>query len=61
MKNKYTAFYSGDKIEDIPAATSYEAQQKAIALFQSKAGRRKVKNHMISVVLQDVTHSTASI
>jgi hypothetical protein len=53
--NGYIAFYKGRKAE-IHAATAYEAQQKAAALFKAR------KSYEVTVVLaekngQQVTHT----
>lgn len=52
--NGYIAFYKGKKLE-VYAASSYEAQQKAAALFKAK------KSYEVTVMLaekngQQVTH-----
>lgn len=52
--NGYVAFYKGKKLE-VYAASSYEAQQKAAALFKAR------KSYEVTVVLaekdgQQVTH-----
>lgn len=52
--NGYIAFYKGKKLE-VYAASSYEAQQKAAALFKAR------KSYEVTVVLaekdgQQVTH-----
>ncbi len=57
--NGYVALWRGKQIE-VYAATSYEAQQKAAALFKAK------KTYEVTVVLAEkhgavVTHSTASL
>ncbi len=57
--NGYKAFYRGKTCE-VYAATSYEAQQKAAAVFKAK------KSYEVTVMLceksgEQVTHSTASI
>ena len=57
--NGYLAFYKGKKIE-VYANTSYEAQQKAAAIFKAK------KRYEVTVVLcekngEQVTHDAASI
>ena len=50
--NGYICFWNQNR-EEVHAASSYEAQEKARARFQ-KATRRKVKGY-------PVVHSTASI
>ena len=57
--NGYLAFYKDKKIE-VYANTSYEAQQKAAAIFKAK------KRYEVTVVLcekngEQVTHDAASI
>lgn len=53
--NGYVAFYKGKRIE-VRAATSYEAQQKAAAIFKAR------KSYDVTVVLAEkdgaqVTHT----
>lgn len=50
--NGYVAFYDGKRIE-VRAATLYEASVVARQVFQELAGRRKIKSHMVSVVLAE--------
>lgn len=62
--NSYVCYYRGQRIE-VQAATSYEAQQKAIPQFDA-GKRKKVFGHEISVCLaeiggQQVTHSTGGL
>ena len=57
--NGYIAFYKGRKAE-VYAQTSYEAQQKAAALFKAK------KEYEVTVVLaekdsEQVVHSTGGL
>jgi hypothetical protein len=59
--------YSRDNDKhEVYAPTRYEAQQKALAHFQAKYPRRKIKSHEVSADLAEcngepVIHSTASI
>ena len=48
--NKYGAIWRELELE-IEAETTYQAQQLALPLFQAKAGRRKVKEYEITVML----------
>ena len=62
--NGYICFWN-QKREEVHAASSYEAQEKARARFQ-KATRRKVKGYDICTVIAEVdgrqvVHSTALI
>ena len=50
-QNDYVAFWNKEKIQ-IKANTSYEAQQKAVDIFQKKT-RKKVKGYDISIVLDN--------
>jgi hypothetical protein len=50
----YIAFYKRQQIT-VTANSSYEAQQKAAAIFKAK------KAYDVTVMLADVTHSTASV
>ena len=57
--NGYKAFFKGKTCE-VYAATSYEAQQKAAAIFKAR------KSYDVTVILcekngEQVTHNTASI
>lgn len=57
--NGYIAFYKGKRIE-VYAATSYEAQQKAVAMFKAR------RSYDVTIVLverggQQVTHSTGGL
>lgn len=57
--NGYKAFFKGKTCE-VQAATSYEAQQKAAAIFKAR------KSYDVTVILceksgEQVTHSPASI
>ena len=52
----YVVFYSGTQIE-VEASSSYEAQQKALPLFQAKQ-RARVKQHMVSPVLASLSDGT---
>jgi hypothetical protein len=47
--NGYIAFYNGKRIE-LCASSSYEAQQKAAAVFKPP----KSKAHMVSVMLAEL-------
>jgi hypothetical protein len=58
--NGYICFYRGERLE-VHADTLYGAQQAAVAEFQKKYPRRKVKGHEVSANLaelggQPVTH-----
>lgn len=57
--NGYVCFYRGSRIE-VRAATSYEAQQKAVAIFKAR------RAYDVTIVLADVggmpvTHSTGGL
>jgi hypothetical protein len=57
--NGYIAFYRGKQVE-VYAATSYEAQQKAAAVFKAR------KSYEVTVMLaekdgQQVVHSTGGL
>jgi hypothetical protein len=57
--NGYIAFYRGKQVE-VYAASSYEAQQKAAAMFKAR------KSYEVTVMLaekggQPVTHSTGAL
>ena len=63
--NGYICYWKTKKVE-IHADTSYGAQQKAVVEFQKLAGRKKVKEHDITVMLaekdgQQVTHNTCNL
>jgi hypothetical protein len=51
--NGYICFYRGERLE-VHADTSYGAQQAAVAEFQKKYPRRKVKGHEVNVNLAEV-------
>lgn len=48
--NKYLCIGFGKKVE-VEAATSYEAQQKALPVFQGMFPRKKIKGWQFSVHL----------
>ena len=50
MTNGYKCFYNGKDI-DIYADSMYGAQQLATVEFQKTAGRKKVKEYQVNVVL----------
>lgn len=56
MGYPFIAFYN-DKQVEITAASSYEAQQKAIEHFKPP----KSKRHMVHVHRADVTHKTSEV
>lgn len=61
MLNGYVCFYNGARHETY-ASSLYEAKCNAVSHFQAQAGRRKIKEHMVSVTLAEkagkqVTHS----
>ena len=61
--NGYVCFWSGKRCE-VYADTLFAAKEKAIAEFQRNAGRKRVKSHMVSVVLaekdgEQVVHNPA--
>lgn len=63
--NKYVCFWKDRRLE-VEAETSYEAQQKAVVLFQSQLKRTRVKGHDVTVMLaekdgEQVVHSTGSL
>lgn len=49
--NGYICFYDRQQIE-VRAERSYDAQQEAVKIFQSKT-RKKVKGHQVTVVLAE--------
>ena len=51
--NKYVCLCRGVS-EVVFADTSYQAQQKALPIFQKKAGRRKVKGSEIFVMVAEI-------
>lgn len=51
--NKYVCLCRGVS-EVVFADTSYQAQQKALPIFQRKAGRRKVKSSEIFVMVAEI-------
>jgi len=57
--NGYIAFYKGKQVE-VHASSSYEAQQKAVAMFKAR------RSYDVTVILverggQQVTHSTGGL
>ena len=59
-QNGYIAMYNGKEIE-VYASSSYEAQEKAVIVFQ-KGSRKKVKGYDLIVVLcekdgEEVVHT----
>jgi len=61
--NGYVCFWNGERCE-VHAETMFAAKDKAIAEFQRQAGRKRVKGHMVSVVLgerdgEQVVHDPA--
>lgn len=57
--NGYIAFYKDKKIE-VYANTSYEARQKAAAIFKAKKSYQ-VDVHLCELGGKEVIHSTASV
>lgn len=62
--NGYKCFWNGKEL-DIYADTTYQAQQLATPEFQKIAGRKKVKEYQVTVMLcelngEQYTHSTSS-
>ena len=57
---KYQAFYNGKECT-VEATSSYNAQTAAFNVFSGMFPRKKIKAYQITVMLADVTHSTASL
>ena len=51
--NGYVCFWNRKQI-DVYAETPYEAQQKAVKIFQKVAGRKKIKTWDIAAVLAEL-------
>lgn len=51
--NGYIGFYNGKQCE-VYATSSFAAHKLAVAEFQKAAGRRKIKPHLVTVVLAEI-------
>ena len=58
--NTYGALY-GDKVIEIKAKSTYEAQQLAVIEFQKTAGRKKIQGYQVTVMLARLATSDSDV